>query len=99
MIDYYVDQAEKTKGSTPEFQSRFHIGGSFWVWLYERNRSPEAFATLIAAIPPLAALRRMCDADALERKYEIEIPLAIAMEHQALPFGLAALWAGSGAKY
>jgi alpha-mannosidase len=40
MIEYYVEQAEKTKGEASEFQSRFHIGGSFWVWLYERNKSP-----------------------------------------------------------
>jgi len=118
MIDYYVDLAGKTKGNAPEFQSRFHIGGSFWVWLYERNKSPEHFARLIAAIrsghislplnaidptfggtPMEATLRGMYYAGALERKHKIEIPLAIAMENQTLPFGLGALWAGSGAKY
>jgi alpha-mannosidase len=118
MIDFYVDQAEKTKSEAPEFQSRFHVGGSFWIWLYERNKSPERFARLLEKIrsghislplnavdqtyggtPTEAALRGMYYAGALERKHGIRIPLAIAMENQTLPFGLGALWAGSGAQY
>ncbi|MBC7926710.1 MAG: hypothetical protein H7039_13730 [Bryobacteraceae bacterium] len=50
MIDYYVEQADKTKNEPPDWQSRFHVGGSFWVWVYERNKSPADFAKLMAAI-------------------------------------------------
>ena len=35
----------------------------------------------------------------LERRYGIDIPIAIAMENATMPYGLSSLWAGSGAKY
>lgn len=35
----------------------------------------------------------------LERKFDIDVDLAIAMENSVVPLGLASLWAGSGAKY
>ncbi|MFC2124909.1 glycosyl hydrolase-related protein [Bacteroidota bacterium] len=35
----------------------------------------------------------------LERKYGIDIDLAICQENATIPLGLASLWAGSGAKY
>ena len=35
----------------------------------------------------------------LERRYGIDFPLAIAMENAGMPYGLGALWAGSGARY
>ncbi len=49
--------------------------------------------------PPEAALRGMYYAGQLERKYDLRFSMAIAMENQTLPLGLASLWAGSGAKY
>jgi alpha-mannosidase len=48
MIDYYLDLADKTKSNPPEWQSRFHIGGNFWVWQYERNKTPAEFQRLLA---------------------------------------------------
>jgi alpha-mannosidase len=48
MIDYYLELADKTKSNPPEWQSRFHIGGNFWVWQYERNKSPKEFQRLLA---------------------------------------------------
>ena len=49
--------------------------------------------------PMEATLRGMYYAGSLERRFGFRIPLAIAMENQTLPYGLGALWAGSGAKY
>jgi alpha-mannosidase len=49
--------------------------------------------------PTDAVLRGMYYAGSLERRFGLKIPLAIANENQTLPYGLGALWAGSGAKY
>jgi alpha-mannosidase len=49
--------------------------------------------------PTEAVLRGMYYAGHLERRYDLRIPLAVAMENNTLPLGLASLWAGSGAKY
>jgi alpha-mannosidase len=49
--------------------------------------------------PAEAVLRGMYYAGALERRFNLRFPMAVAMENQTLPFGLGALWAGAGAKY
>lgn len=49
--------------------------------------------------PAEAVLRGMYYAGKLERRYNLKVPMAISMENQTLPYGLSALWAGSGAKY
>ena len=49
--------------------------------------------------PTEAILRGMFYAGTLERRFNLRIPLAIAMEDQTLPYGLGSLWAGAGAKY
>ncbi|MFN8586187.1 MAG: hypothetical protein U0704_00145 [Candidatus Eisenbacteria bacterium] len=49
--------------------------------------------------PAEAVLRSMYYAGRLERRFGVRFPLAVAMENQTLPAGLASLWAGSGAKY
>ena len=49
--------------------------------------------------PVEAVLRGMYYPGRLERKYDVHFPLAVAMENQTLPLGLASLFAGSGAKY
>jgi alpha-mannosidase len=50
MIDYYLDLADKTEGKPPDFQSRWHADGSFWLWTYEKNKSTAEFARLIARV-------------------------------------------------
>ena len=118
MLDYYLDLADQTQANPPAFQSRWHADGSFWIWTYERNKTPGEFARLIRRIkdghisfplnalvstyggtPTEAVLRGMYYAGSLERRFGLRIPLAIAMEDQTMPYGLGALWAGSGAKY
>lgn len=49
--------------------------------------------------PVEAVLRGMAYSGQLERKHGLRLPLAIAMENQTLPLGLASLFAGSGARY
>ena len=49
--------------------------------------------------PAEAVLRGMYYAGRLERRYGLRFPLAVAMENQTLPLGLASLWAGAGAVY
>lgn len=49
--------------------------------------------------PVEAVLRGMYYAGRLERRFDLRFPLAIAMENQTLPLGLASLFAGSGARY
>jgi alpha-mannosidase len=49
--------------------------------------------------PLEAVLRGMYYPGQLERHYGLRFPLAYAMENQTLPFGLGALWSGSGARF
>ena len=49
--------------------------------------------------PAEAVLRGMYYSGRLERRFDYRFRLAVAMENQTLPLGLASLWAGAGAKY
>lgn len=49
--------------------------------------------------PAEAVLRGMYYPGLIERRHNVDFPIAIAMENQTLPYGLPSLWAGSGAKY
>jgi alpha-mannosidase len=49
--------------------------------------------------PVEAVLRGMYYAGRIERAHGLRFPLAIAMENQTLPLGLASLFAGAGARY
>ncbi len=50
MLDYYLDQADATASSSPEYQGRWNTDGSLWVWVYEKNKPPAAFDRLISRI-------------------------------------------------
>lgn len=118
MLDYYLDLADTTAGNAPDYRSRFAADGSFWLWTYERNRTPAQFDRLMGRLadghisapmtplvilwggaPAEAVLRGMYYAGRLERRYPVRFRLAVSMENQTLPYGLASLWAGSGARY
>ena len=58
-----------------------------------------ALVSCLGGTPAEAVIRGMYYAGAMERKYDLDLSLAVAMENQTLPYGLGALWAGSGAKY
>jgi alpha-mannosidase len=50
-------------------------------------------------MPAEGVLRGMYYPGYLQRKYGINMTLAVSMENQTLPLGLSSLWAGSGVKY
>lgn len=49
--------------------------------------------------PTEAVLRGMYWQERLARKHDLDIKMAVSMENQTLPLGLASLWAGAGAFY
>jgi alpha-mannosidase len=49
--------------------------------------------------PAEAVLRGMYYAGSLERRFKLDLDLAVVMENQTHTLGLASLWAGAGAKY
>lgn len=118
MTDFYLNQIDATKGNPSHHQARWNADGSFWMWVYQKNRSPVQFQRLISRIksghfsmplnalvlsnggtPAEAVLRGMYYPGQIQRAYDVDFPIAIAMENQTLPYGLSSLWAGSGAKY
>ncbi len=50
MLDYYVALGGKTASEPPQWQSRWNCDGSYWLWVYERERGAEAFNRLIAQL-------------------------------------------------
>ena len=51
------------------------------------------------ATPTEAVIRGMYYSGYLERKYGLDIDIAVAQENATIPLGLASIWAGSGVKY
>ena len=58
-----------------------------------------ALVSCLGGAPAEAVLRGMYYPGQLERRYNLRFPMAVCMENQVLPYGLGALWSGSGAKY
>ena len=56
-----------------------------------------ALCVCLGGAPAEAVLRGMYYSGRIERQYNIRFPLAYSMENQTLPYGLGALWSGSGA--
>ena len=50
MLDYYLDQADRTDTLPSDFQSRFSADGHYWLWIYEQNRSTQQYQRLIRRI-------------------------------------------------
>ncbi len=50
MIDYYLDLADATESQPAEHQSRWSCDGSFWMWTYERNKTPREFERFISRV-------------------------------------------------
>jgi alpha-mannosidase len=68
----------------------------------KKGRITVAKNTLISCyggIPFEATLRGMYYAGSLERRFNLELNMASAMENQVLPYGLSSIWAGAGVKY
>lgn len=118
MTDYYLNQMDATQENPAPYQAKWNADGSFWLWVYQKNRTDAQFKRLINRIksgyfsvplnalvlsnggtPAEAVLRGMYYPGLLQRTYDVDFSLAVAMENQTLPYGLSSLWAGSGAKY
>ncbi len=50
MLDYYLDQIDRTATNPSDFRGRFTCDNNLWVWEYERNRSPAQFARLVSRL-------------------------------------------------
>ena len=50
MLDFYLDLADQTEKEPDEFQSRWNCDGSYWVWVYEKNKPKADFERLIERI-------------------------------------------------
>ncbi|MBN1284044.1 MAG: glycoside hydrolase [Anaerolineae bacterium] len=50
MLDYYLDLADETEHLPSDYQSRWNCDGTFWLWVYARNRSEAEFERLISRI-------------------------------------------------
>ncbi|MEO8762762.1 MAG: glycoside hydrolase [Ginsengibacter sp.] len=119
-LDRYLVQIDSTIAAGLPFihQAKYNCDGSFWFWLYEKNRNVaqminlvnrvksghitvpyNPLAVLYGGMPAEASLRGMYYAGHLQKKYGIDMKLAVTMEGQVLPLGLSSLWAGSGVKY
>jgi alpha-mannosidase len=46
-LDYYLNLADTTANNPSEHQSRWNCDGSFWLWTYEKNKTPAEFDRLI----------------------------------------------------
>ncbi|MEJ2583025.1 MAG: glycoside hydrolase, partial [Acidobacteriota bacterium] len=57
------------------------------------------FVTLYGAMPTEAVIRAGYYPGRIGRKYDIEFPLAEAVENRTSPWGLASIWAGSAVEY
>lgn len=120
MLDWWIHYNDSTAKANPNpyYQSKWNCDGSFWVSVYEKNRSATQFNKLIdqirsgqitvpysplivnyGAVPTEAVIRGMYYAGDLERRYNLDLDMAAAMENQTLPLGLSSLWKGAGAKY
>lgn len=50
MIDYYLNQADATASRATEYQGRFNLDGTFWIWEYEKNKSASELNRLMNRI-------------------------------------------------
>ena len=58
-----------------------------------------AVASCYGGMPAEAVVRGMYYAGSLERRFNLDLDIALAMEHATMSLGLASLWEGIGAKY
>ena len=50
MLDYYLAQIDATATNPSPYQARWNCDGSFWLWVYEKNKKPEEFRRLIERV-------------------------------------------------
>ena len=50
MLDYYLRLTDDTTTNAAPYQSRFNADGSYWLWQYERRKSPADFERLMTRV-------------------------------------------------
>ncbi len=50
MLDYYLNQIDVTAGNPSASQARWNCDGSFWLWIYQHNKTDAEFTRLINRI-------------------------------------------------
>jgi alpha-mannosidase len=50
LLDFYLQLADETAANPPPYRNRFNADGSYWLEVYERKKSPEEFARLVARL-------------------------------------------------
>jgi alpha-mannosidase len=50
LLDFHLRLTDETTNNPAPYQNRFNADGSYWLWQYERQKSPAEFARLIARI-------------------------------------------------
>ncbi|MBC8009092.1 MAG: glycoside hydrolase, partial [Burkholderiales bacterium] len=50
LLDFHLKLADETADNPPPFRARFNTDGNFWLWNYERKKSPAEFSRLIERI-------------------------------------------------
>ncbi len=50
MTGYYLDLADKTAAEPHDFQSRWNLDGSLWMWLWEKNRDQTQIDRLVGRL-------------------------------------------------
>jgi alpha-mannosidase len=117
-LDYYLTRIGATAHRHTDEQARFNADCWWYLYLYERRRSPAQFAalmtamqtghigaplnpfvTLYGALPTEAAIRAGYYPGRLQRRYGIDFAVGQAVENQTVPWGMASIWKGSGARY
>jgi alpha-mannosidase len=49
-LDYYIRLNDSTTNDLYPYQSKWNCDGSFWIYEYQKNRSPEQFSKLISQL-------------------------------------------------
>jgi alpha-mannosidase len=50
LLDFHLALADETANNPTPYRNRFNADGSFWLWEYHRQKSPEEFARLLSRI-------------------------------------------------
>jgi len=50
MTDYYLDLTDKTANEPTDFQSRWNLDGSLWMWIWEKNRDQKQVDRLVSRL-------------------------------------------------
>ncbi len=50
LLDFHLELADATAGNPSPYRNRFNADGSYWLWNYERKKSPSDFARLITRL-------------------------------------------------